>query len=143
MNAPGAVPPFRSLVVRTVALVLGVVLAIGAAVVLWITAEDRRESEAEASRLEGLAEQELFALSADLVREHQDIAKALVERSESHTRDWLEAEPLGLYRDRAHPERVDVDALRRALTAEVRTRGQSELEHVDPLNTRRCSICLS
>ena len=136
MRASATVPPLRSLVARTVALVAGVVLALGAAVVLWITAEDRRESEAEARRLEGLAEQELRDLAADLVREHQGIARALVEGSESRTREWLETEPLGLYRDRAHPERVDVEGLRRALTAQVRTRGQNELEHVEIVAAR-------
>jgi two-component system NtrC family sensor kinase len=43
---------------------------------------------------------------------------------------WLEDEPLGLYRDARDPERVDVDAIRRALTAEVRKRGRDETEHV-------------
>jgi signal transduction histidine kinase len=123
-------PLARSLVARTVLLVGGVVLLLGAAVVLWITAEDRREAVAESVRREAVAEREMHALAEELVRDHQDIAVALVEGVAGRTREWLEEEPLGLYRDRAHPDRVDVDALRRALTAELRARSRSENEHV-------------
>jgi signal transduction histidine kinase len=118
-----------SLVAKTVALVLGVVLALGAAVVLWITAEDRRRAIDDAERSERLAEDELRSLAADLVANHQAIAVALLAGSDRRTREWLEAEPFALYRDRAHPERVDVEALARALTAELRTRSVREREH--------------
>jgi signal transduction histidine kinase len=123
-------PLSRSLVARTVALVGGVVLLLGAAVVLWITAEDRRDSVAQALRLEEAAEAELRSLAADLVRDHQEIAVSLVEGADRRTREWMEEEPLALYRDRTQPDRVDVDALRRALTAELRARSRAEKEHV-------------
>jgi|GEM_PF-1128027 len=124
-------PPWpRSLVVRTVFLVAGVVLALGAAVVLWITREDREDSLAEARRLEGLAESELRTLAEDLVSSHQDIAVALVEGADGRMRRWLTEEPLALHRDKTAPERVDVDALRRSLRAEVLRRSQAEREHV-------------
>jgi signal transduction histidine kinase len=118
-----------SLVVRTTALVLGVVVALGAAVVLWITAEDRRAALARAERTQAVAEDELRRLAADLVREHQEIAVSLLEGSDRRTREWLETEPLDVHRDRTLPDRVDVDALRRALTAESRTRSRREREH--------------
>ncbi len=121
---------FRSLVVRTVLLVTGVVLLLGAAVLLWITAEDRRDALQEARRREEAAEREMRGLAEDLVRDHQDIAVALVAGADERTRQWLEEEPLSLYRDRSQPDRVDVDALRRALTAEVRSRSRDEGRHV-------------
>jgi signal transduction histidine kinase len=130
---PGSPPSgrlARSLVARTVLLVGGVVLLLGAAVVLWITAEDRRDAVREAARREEVAEREMRALAETLVRDHQDIAVALVEGVTGRTREWLEEEPLALYRDRTRPDRVDVDALRRALTAELRARGRTENEHV-------------
>jgi signal transduction histidine kinase len=118
-----------SLVLRTTALVLGVVLALGAAVVLGITAQDRRDALARAEASQAVAEEELRRLAAGLVAEHQEIAVALLEGSDRRTREWLEAEPLDVHRDRTRPDRVDVDALRRALTAESRTRGRREREH--------------
>ena len=132
----GRVPWVASLAVRTVLLVATVVLVLGAAVVLWVTQEDRREALADAARMESLAESELRGLVEDLVRDHQDIAVALVEGTDRRTREWLEAEPLGLYRDRAYPERVDVTALRQALTAEVRRRSRAERENVQLITDR-------
>ena len=130
------VPWAASLAVRTVLLVATVVLVLGAAVVLWVTQEDRQEALAEAARMERLAESELRVLVEDLVRDHQDIAVALVEGTDRRTREWLEAEPLGLYRDRTYPERVDVTALRQALTAEVRRRSRAERENVQLITDR-------
>jgi signal transduction histidine kinase len=125
-----------SLVARTVALVLGVVLALGAAVVLWLTAEDRRRALEDAGALERLAEAEVRSLASDLVADHQEIAVALLEGSDRRTREWLEAEPLALYRDRSQPDRVDVDALRRALTADLRTRSRREREYAEIVAAR-------
>jgi signal transduction histidine kinase len=119
-----------SLLVRAAGLVLAIVLVLGAAIVLWITAEDRREALLEADRLETLAETELRDLATTLVRDHQDIAVSLVEGADARTRDWLDEEPLGLHREPGHPERVDVDALRRALRAEVLLRSRREADHV-------------
>jgi signal transduction histidine kinase len=130
MTAAPRSPFSRSLVARTVALVGGVVLLLGAAVVFWITAEDRRDAVAQALRLEARAEAELRSLASDLVRDHQEIAVSLVEGADRRTREWMEEEPLALYRDRTQPDRVDVDALRRALTAELRARSRAEKEHV-------------
>ncbi|MCC7139736.1 MAG: HAMP domain-containing protein [Planctomycetes bacterium] len=131
---PGAASPsvrwWASLLPRTIALVAGVVLALGALVVLRLTDEDRRDALADARRAEQVAEQALRDLARDLVGDGRALATALVESADARTRAWLEEEPLSLYRDRTRPDRVDVDALRRALTARVRARGRDATEHV-------------
>src|SRR5205085_129628 len=103
VSAPASAGRGGSLVLRAIVLVALVVIALGAAMVLWITAEDRREAVAEAQRLEALAEKELHDLAVSLVSEHQAIAIALVEGADARARDWLEEEPLSLYRDPVHP----------------------------------------
>lgn len=127
---------YASILVRTVALVAVVVLLLGAVVVGFITRRDRDDARATADGLQRLADAELRGLAGDLVASHQEIARALVEGIDTRTRQWLEDEPLSLYRDKAAPERVDVDALRRALVAEVRARGRVEREQVAVVSDR-------
>lgn len=129
-------PWYASLVVRTVALVAVVVLLLGVLVVAFITRRDRDDARATADRLQELSEVELRGLASDLVANHQDIARALVEGFDARTRQWLEDEPLSLYRDKVQRDRVDVDALRQALVAEVRARGRAEREHVAIVSDR-------
>ena len=127
---------WTSLVVRTVALVGVVVLLLGAIVVSFITRRDRDDARATADRLEAVSEAELRGLAATLVANHQDIARALVEGFDARTRQWLEDEPFSLYREKLHPDRVDADALRRALVAEVRARGRLERDHLAIVSER-------
>src|SRR5207248_2833760 len=105
---PQEVRWWASLVLRTAVLVAGVVLALGALAVVEITREDRRDALGEARRAEAQAGQALRDLARDLVADGRALATALVESSDARTRQWLEEEPLSLYRDRAAPDRVDV-----------------------------------
>ena len=127
---------YASLVVRTVTLVAVVVLLLGAAVVSFITRRDRDDARRTADRLQALAEAELRGLAAELIADHQTIARALVEGLDARTRQWLEDEPLSLYRDKLRADRIDVDALRRALVAEVRARGRTERDRVAIVSDR-------
>ncbi len=120
----------RSLVVRTLLLVSGVVLLLGAALVAWITSQDRAAARLAAEQEQVLAEQEARALARELLGTSTTASTALVEGSARRLVRWLEEEPLGLYRDPRDPERIDVEAIKQALTAEVRRRGRDETEHV-------------
>ena len=126
----------RSLVVRTLLLVSGVVLLLGAALVAWITSQDRASARAAAEQEQVLAEQEARALARELLGTSTTASTALVEGAARRLVRWLEEEPLGLYRDPRDPERVDVEAIKQALTAEVRRRGRAETEHVGLLLER-------
>lgn len=128
--AAGRVAWWASLVPRTLLLVAGVVLVLGAGVVLKLTGEDRAAALDDAHRAEVAAEQALRALARDLVRSGGAFTVDVVEHVDGRTREWLEVEPLTLYRDRTHPDRVDVDALRQALTARVRARTRETGERV-------------
>jgi hypothetical protein len=114
----------RSLVARTLLLVGGVVVLLGAAVVFWITAEERSEARDAAREEQRAAESELRTLARDLLGTSQDTTKALVEGAGRRLVRWIEEEPLGLYRDSADPARVDTKAIKAAFTAEVRARAQ-------------------
>lgn len=126
----------RALVVRTLLLVGGVVVLLGAAVVAWITAEDRAEAREAARAEQQAAEAEARDLARGLLSTSQETAEALVEGAARRLVRWIEEEPLGLYRDARDPERIDVQAIREALTAEVRRRGQAESEHAGLLAAR-------
>lgn len=126
----------RSLVGRTLVLVGSVVVLLGAAVVSWITAEERSEARDAAREQQQRAEGELRALARDLLGTSQDTTKALVEGAGRRLVRWIEEEPLGLYRDPSDPERVDTKAIKDAFTAEVRARAQREAEHAGVLVDR-------
>lgn len=126
----------RSLITLTLLLVGGVVLLLGAAVVMWISAEDQRASQAHAHAQQDEVEVRLRALADGLVADSQEIAQGL---SEGHTRryqTWLEREPFGLYRDASDAERVDVEAITNAMIAEVRRRGLDEAKRIAILRER-------
>jgi two-component system NtrC family sensor kinase len=53
-----------------------------------------------------------------------------VSGADRRLRLWIAEEPLGIYRDAVPPHPMDVEALRRGLSAEVRTRSLAESEHV-------------
>lgn len=129
-DAGPRVPWWGSLLPRTLALVTGVVLALGAFVVSRLTDEDRAASLRDARRAAAATEAEMRALARDLVRSGGAFTVDVVEHVDGRTREWLEVEPLTLYRDRTHPERVDVDALRQALTARVRARTRETAQRV-------------
>jgi signal transduction histidine kinase len=124
------VPWYTSIVARTLLLVAGVVLALGALVVLKLTDEDRADSLAEARRAEAGTARALRDVARDVAGDGRALSTSLVKAIEARMGIWFEEEPLSLYRDRMHPDRVDVDALRRALTARVRARGRDAIEHV-------------
>lgn len=126
----------RSLLARTLALVGGVVLLLGAGLVLWITAEDREAAREASARQQAAAEADAQALARELVATSGEAAGALVEGAARRLVRWLEEEPLGLYRDPRDPTRIDVEAIKRALGAEVRRRGRAETEHVGLLLAR-------
>lgn len=126
----------RSLLARTLALVVGVVLLLGAGLVMWITAEDREAARQASVRQQGAAEADAQALARELVGTSGEAAGALVEGAARRLVRWLEEEPLGLYRDPRDPSRIDVEAIKRALAAEVRRRGRAETEHVGLLLAR-------
>ena len=126
----------RSLVGRTLLLVGGVIVLLGAAVVFWITAEERAEARDAAREQQRHAEAELRALARDLLGTSQETTKALVEGAGRRLVRWIEEEPLGLYRDPADPDRVDTKAIKDAFTAEVRARAQKEAEHAGVLVER-------
>ena len=126
----------RSLVGRTLLLVGGVVVLLGAAVVFWITAEERSEARDAAREQQRAAETEMRALARDLLGTSQETTKALVEGAGRRLVRWIEEEPLGLYRDPRDPDRVDTKAIKDAFTAEVRARAQKEAEHAGVLVDR-------
>ena len=66
----------------------------------------------------------------------QDIASGLSESTRQRLRDWLEQEPLALYRDPSDPTRIDVVALTDDLTAQVRTLARAERERIEILGER-------
>jgi signal transduction histidine kinase len=121
----------RSVVGLTLLLVGGVVLLLGAGVVAWIAAEDLEEAREEARRQHEAAEAELRALAHDLVADAGAISRQLVEGADRRLRLWIAEEPLSLYRDPVPPHDLDVEALRRGLSAEVRARSLAEGEHVE------------
>jgi len=126
----------RSLVTLTVALVGGVVLLLGAAVVAWVAQRDRRSALEDARLAQDAAEVEVRALARDLLDLSQEVAGGLSESHAQRLRAWLEQEPLALHRDAADPDRVDVVSIMDTLVAEVRRRGQEEAERIAVLSDR-------
>jgi signal transduction histidine kinase len=126
----------RSLVARTLLLVGGVVLVLGAAVALWIAAQDREDALRDAKAQQDAAEREFRELARDVLGVSQRVATRLVEAADRRLRQWIEEEPLSLYRSSEDPDAVDVEAIKRAITAEVRRRGRDEAEHVGLLTDR-------
>lgn len=126
----------RSLITLTLLLVGGVVLVLGAAVVMWISAEDHRAARIHAHAQQDAVEVRLRALADGLVADSQEIAQGLTEGHTRRYRIWLEREPFGLYRDPSDVERVDVQAITNAMIAEVRRRGLEEAERIAILRER-------
>ena len=108
----------------------GVVLFAGAAVVFWVADEDRDEALHIAKTEQVQVEAELRALATELVAQSGDIARGLSEGARQRLKDWLEQEPLALYRDAGDPTALDVEKLTNALISEVRTRSARERERV-------------
>ena len=126
----------RSLITLTLVLVVGVVLLLGAAVVIWISAEDQRASVEAARRQQDVVEARLRTLTESLLADSQEIAQGL---SEAHTRryqTWLERESFGLYREPGDPEQVDVGAITNAMIATVRRHAREEAERIKILRAR-------
>ncbi len=120
----------RSVVWLTLLILGTLVLALGAAVVAWIAAEDITQSRTDARLQHEAAERELRALARDLVGEAQQSARRLVEGADRRLRLWIAEEPLSLYRDPV-THGLDLEALRQGLKAEVSTRSLAEKDHVD------------
>jgi len=121
----------RSLVGLTLLLLGAAVLAGGAAVIAWVGAEDLRQAREDARLQQEAAERELRELARALVLESAEGARGLVEGADRRLRLWIAEEPLALHRDPVPPHPLDVEALRRGLTAEVRARSLAERDHVD------------
>ncbi len=121
----------RSLVGLTLLLVGGVVLAMGAGVVVWVTNEDLAQAEQDARLQHEAAEREMRELARAVVTEAQEAAHGLVDGADRRLRLWIADEPLSLYRDPVPPHPLDVEALRSGLAAEVRGRSLAEQEHVE------------
>lgn len=126
----------RSLVVLTVLLVGGVVLALGAGVGTWVAEQDRRASLADAREQHDAAERQMRVLARELRTLSQEITAGLSESHSARLRAWLENEPLALHRDAGDPERMDVESMMNALVAEVRQRGREEAERIHLLSER-------
>ncbi|MDJ0974426.1 MAG: ATP-binding protein [Planctomycetota bacterium] len=126
----------RSLVTLTTLLVGGVVLALGAGVLFWITADDLAEARREASEAQHDAEVELRSLARVLLSLSQDTAVALVEGSNEALRRWIAQEPLTLYRDPEEPGRVDVAAIQQMLVDAIGRRNHEEKERIRVLTER-------
>ena len=125
-----------SLVTLTLLLVGGVVLALGAGVLYWITAEDAQVArrEADAARVE--AEQALRELAGTLLAQSEETATSLVAGSEAAYLEWLAQEPLALYRDAERPDQVDVGAIREMLVDGIGLRSVEQVERVKTLTER-------
>jgi signal transduction histidine kinase len=125
-----------SLVTLTLLLVGGVVLALGAGVLYWITAEDAQVArrEADAARVE--AEQALRELAGTLLAQSEETATSLVAGSEAAYLEWLAQEPLSLYRDAERPDQVDVVAIREMLVDGIGLRSVEQVERVKILTER-------
>lgn len=127
---------WRSLVLLTLLLVGGVVLALGALAGAWMAEQDRRGALEDARRQLDAAEAQLRAQAGELLRVAREVATGLSESHSARLRTWIENEPLGLYRDARDPERVDIQAVMDALVAEVRQRGREEAERIQLLGER-------
>lgn len=126
----------RSLVTITLLLVGGVVLALGAAVLVWITTDDLAEAHREATDAGRDAVAELQSLARVVLTMSQDTATALVEASDESLKRWISQEPLSLYRDAENPERVDVAAIQQMLVDAIGIRGERERDRIRLLTER-------
>lgn len=114
----------------------GVVLLAGAGVVFWVADEDRDDALADAASEQEAVDAELRALANELVEQSRGIALGLSEGARRRLKDWLEQEPLALYRDASDPRRMDVDGLMKALVSQVRARSAEERDRVQLLVER-------
>ncbi len=126
----------RSLVTLTLLVVGGVVLIIGAAVVAWITTDDERTAVRQATEQQDIAARNQAALAGELVALFQETTGELSNRHTERLREWLEQEPLDIYRRADDPERIDVEAIMNAFVSEVRTRGREEKARITVLRER-------
>lgn len=120
----------RSVLWLTILLVGALVLALGAAVVVWIASEDIAQSRTDARLQHEAAARELRALAQDLVGESQQAARRLVEGADRRLRLWINEEPLSLYRDPVTGG-VDLEALRTGLRSAIIGRSITHKDHVD------------
>ncbi len=126
----------RSLVMLTLLLVGGVILLLGAVVVIWINAQDQAAARREAAAQQDRTQKRMEQFAGELLQLSQDIAGGLSEGHTRRLRDWIEQEPLTLYRDVENPDRVDIEAIINALVSEVRRRGRDEAERIQILQER-------
>ena len=124
------------LIVWVLLVVVALMLVGGAGWALWVSGEVRDESEAAAQAEQVAIDDALRSFSAEWVAQTSDIARGLSEGARARLKDWLEQEPLALYRQAGDPHTMDVDALMDALVAEVRTRSREERERVRVLVQR-------
>lgn len=114
------------LLVWVLLVVGGVVLLVGAGLAAWVAGEDRDDASENARAEQEAVDAELRTLAAELVQQSGDIALGLSEAARARMQDWLEQEPLSLYRDASEPSEMDVEALAKALVAQVRARSHEE-----------------
>ncbi len=120
----------RSLVILTCVLVGGVVLVLGALILQWIAADDRAMDLRQAERIQQSTESEMKVLAKRLVEESSELAKGVSRHRDEALREWLEQEPLALYREASNPDVVDVEALINDLIPRLRLWGRDEQDRV-------------
>ena len=140
----------RSLVFLTCVLVGGVVLVLGALMLQWIAADDRAMDTRQAERIQSSIEGEMKVLAKRLVEESSELAKGVSQHRDESLREWLEQEPLALYRDASNPDVVDVDALINDLVPRLRLWGRDEqsrvallVERLEAVGDRRIETAMS
>ena len=126
----------RSLVVLTLLLVGGVVIIVGSVVLLWIAADDHAREREDQRAQQAATEAALADLSELLLELYQGTARGLVQGTDRRLREWLEQEPLSLYREAKDPSQVDIVELGRRLAAQVREREFLEEERIEILTGR-------
>lgn len=126
----------RSLVTITLLLVGGVVVLLGLLVVNWIAEEDR-VTQQEATRIQTEATTEKMRDLAELlVSLSQDTARGIFSGVSRRYREWLDEEPLSLYRDPRDPEVLSVELLAQRLRTAVRQQSRFEEERLIDLVDR-------
>ena len=126
----------RSLIATTLTLVGVVVLVVGAALLWWVTQQDRATARAQ-RQAEQAATERAFR---DLQEAHRAqltlLAEGVSQGAQRRLRSALEQEPLGLYRDPEDPSLVDLEALTQDLVSRARTWRREEADRLAILQDR-------
>ena len=120
----------------TLAIVGGVVLVLGAALLYWVARADRDTAAGQARDERAAVADALRELARDQQADIEALAHGLSVGAQRRLRTWLEQEPLGLYRHPGDPSRIDVDALAQALVTRVRGWRRDEDERLGLLRER-------